>query len=524
MQPFGIGEDVIVEDIIYCSTSQSLILASSKKELQVWKKNTISNQYEQSSPLEGHESMVTALRICQETNTLFSASRDKNLIIWKLKEKEGVLNYRMHQILGTESTGIDCLAYSQKNRIIFAGTRDSKIFVFQRNEETLEFEQKQVIIGTFEIVKSRTGKNIQEFEDIKYNVKSMNFNDKYDILYVAAQEKKLFIYGSEDVDGDGERKYVFKNKINLTLKNCSVIDLVTHIPKYNIIVSGSEGNQVVLWKRKNDGGGVFLNNYGDNSEDLEMPEYEYFTHFKDHLQYIQCLVYSERLGNVVITGGDDGFLNWYSIQGDKENEEEMEEDGEDNFDDDMSESCYSDSMQMPIDQGSQNLEAVHGGKVDRFQHRRNVVAMYYCEISNQLFSASDSSSVRVRMFEEDGFVVEKSSNPEKIGYDDYVDPAVVEAERLRIEEEQRMQEEEAERLRVEEEQRKEEAERNKINEILENQKKEEHKKELQRLEEEEIIRQVQEEALLEESKKKDEKIKNLEGRFISNFRHLEETH
>lgn len=511
MHPFSLEDEVYVNDLVYCVTSQSIILASTNNEIQIWKINPENNQFEEYSTLDGHNSMVKALIICRKTNTLFSGSWDGQLIIWKLKENEGDFNYREEDTFETETKGIDSLAYNRNENIIFVGSRDSKIIVFKRNSNIKRYEEQYTIEGGFTYEKGKSNKKIQVFIDIKYSVCSMSFNEKHDLLYVAAEEKCIFIYGRSG--GVGVNKYSFISKIELTQKYNSSIMKVLYIPNQDIIASYDLEQHLIFWTNKNRVQGE-IDEDDDISDDYERPEYQYFKQYMDHSHKICSMVYSEQLGNLVITGGNDGILNSYKITA---LEKEEDSSSEDDFDDENFDIIEDD---VQVEQNTAKYTIEHKGVVDTIRHQGNVVSMYYCEDSNQLFSVSDSFAVRVRQFKKGNTGVKKLKNQEKIEYDDFED---------RLEEsynenmEKQREEEEIERQRLEQEKLDEE-ERNRMESIeLENQRQKEEEEELERRikrenkrqkeqeERDQKIAEQEEQQRLEKEAREDEKFQEMEN-------------
>ncbi|XP_050533507.1 U3 small nucleolar RNA-interacting protein 2 [Daktulosphaira vitifoliae] len=80
--------------------------------------------------LTGHKGCVTGLTICNETQQLFSCSKDKSLKVWNLVDLCYVETLFGHQ---TEVTSIDML---QKDRVISAGGMENIIRVWKIQEET----------------------------------------------------------------------------------------------------------------------------------------------------------------------------------------------------------------------------------------------------------------------------------------------------------------------------------------------------------------------------------------------------
>lgn len=381
MQSFNTNKGFEICSIVYCVTSQSIILASSKKDIQVWKKNPENQKYEEFSSLEGHMSLVKALVLSQKTNTLFSGSNDYQLIIWKLKENDGIFTYRRDQVFKTDSRGIECLALNQKDNIVFVGTNNSKIFVFKRNEISKKYEESQVIVGTTKSKKDSLDYKFDDFEDIKYPVTSMSFSEKHNILFVAAQEDCIFVYGKQN-NGCNQSKYSFLYKLEVNLRKKSSIFNVLYIPSVDAILGTNQNNQVILWSNTN-GDAQGEDDYHNYSEQHhEIPTYKY-DHFIDNLycSHSQSIVLCERLYNVVIAGDSNGLIKY--------NEDVM---------------------------SSANIENYY---VDKIMHLGSVAAMYYCEVSNQLFSACDSFCVRVRQFEDDGTGVRELDDQEEVEYDDF---------------------------------------------------------------------------------------------------------
>lgn len=80
--------------------------------------------------LTGHKDGVTGLTICNESNQLFSCSKDKSVKVWNLVDMCYVETLFGHQ---TEITCIDSL---QKDRIVTAGGMENIIRVWKIQEET----------------------------------------------------------------------------------------------------------------------------------------------------------------------------------------------------------------------------------------------------------------------------------------------------------------------------------------------------------------------------------------------------
>lgn len=80
--------------------------------------------------LLGHKAGVTGLTICNESNQLFSCSKDKSVKVWNLVDMCYVETLFGHQ---TEVTGIDML---QKDRLVTAGGMENIVRVWKIQDET----------------------------------------------------------------------------------------------------------------------------------------------------------------------------------------------------------------------------------------------------------------------------------------------------------------------------------------------------------------------------------------------------
>jgi ribosomal RNA-processing protein 9 len=80
--------------------------------------------------LSGHKDGVTGLTICNESNQLFSCSKDKSIKVWNLVDMCYIETLFGHQ---TEVTCIDIL---QKDRVVTAGGMENIVRVWKIQEET----------------------------------------------------------------------------------------------------------------------------------------------------------------------------------------------------------------------------------------------------------------------------------------------------------------------------------------------------------------------------------------------------
>jgi|UniRef100_A0A2S2Q6W7 ribosomal RNA-processing protein 9 len=80
--------------------------------------------------LSGHKDGITGLTICNESNQLFSCSKDKSVKVWNLVDMCYIETLFGHQ---TEVTCIDIL---QKDRVVTAGGMENIVRVWKISEET----------------------------------------------------------------------------------------------------------------------------------------------------------------------------------------------------------------------------------------------------------------------------------------------------------------------------------------------------------------------------------------------------
>lgn len=80
--------------------------------------------------LTGHKDGVTGLTICNESNQLFSCSKDKSVKVWNLVDMCYIETLFGHQ------TEVTCIDYLQKDRIVTAGGMENIVRVWKIQDET----------------------------------------------------------------------------------------------------------------------------------------------------------------------------------------------------------------------------------------------------------------------------------------------------------------------------------------------------------------------------------------------------
>ncbi|VVC28012.1 WD40/YVTN repeat-like-containing domain,WD40 repeat, conserved site,G-protein beta WD-40 repeat,WD40- [Cinara cedri] len=107
-------------------SEQYLVSGDNSGLINVW--NSVTLEY--IGPLRGHIDGVTGLAICNESNQLFSCSKDKSVKIWDLTELSYIDSLLGHQ---TEATSIDIM---EKDHVITGGGFESMVRMWKIQDET----------------------------------------------------------------------------------------------------------------------------------------------------------------------------------------------------------------------------------------------------------------------------------------------------------------------------------------------------------------------------------------------------
>lgn len=395
MNTFNLHEKSAISEMLYCFKSEALLIATNMNtsEIQAWKIDEEIEQFKIAYTLKGHKAIITALCLSEQTNTLFSGSHDKQLIIWNLKNCMGKLIYRMTQKIETESSGILCLTLNEKDRTVFAGTGDSKVFVYQRDQSSDQYSQKQVIRGSSSIP------HMDDLGDIRNEITSLEYSPMNEILYISAREDCFFLYRKmSDTD---KSEYVFKRRNYIKSSDMTFVTKTLFIQSQDIVVCSTVLSEIIFFKNKNS-----EDKFKTRYDGLESPLYSEIGNIRDNDNFISSLAFSESLGGAIFVGKDDGTIQWYKVRmADMEGDDMGEEDEDEEVFDNKEASNETDSIKR-------------GGAVDKRPHSGGIIAMFYCDRSNQLFSACDNQTVRVRQFKGVFSTKRRIRNQEEIPEDD----------------------------------------------------------------------------------------------------------
>lgn len=169
--------------------------------------------------LTGHKDGVTGLTICNESNQLFSCSKDKSVKVWNLVDMCYVETLFGHQ---TEVTCIDML---QKDRIVTAGGMENIVRVWKIQDET-------------QLIFNGTGGSI----DTVQKIDSAHFVTGSDngSVSVWGTLKKKPLCNVENAHG-----------INITNDQPNWVSAVGALANSDLIVSGSNNGTIKFWRCTN---------------------------------------------------------------------------------------------------------------------------------------------------------------------------------------------------------------------------------------------------------------------------------